>query len=604
MAQQGSNRAVVSRFSGVLFLSLAILSVIVTPMYAQYTTATGTPTFTTAFPVEMGFTNVSNGNLHIEIPLGSYPQRGSVPYNARFVYDSLIWKVVGTAWQPTNVPNSMGGWRLVTGAEPGTVTFFSSSNPCDTPPPIKSRTQYTTFTWTAPDGTTHRFPIVTMKDLTICNEGVSTGSAMADDSSGYFMSVTNYTSATVFAPDGTEVYPTVTDTNGNYFSKDTNGNIIDTLKRTPITVSSDGSTYKLLNAQGGTTTVTIATTSVFANTSFGKSGITECSTSCSVTAIQSITFDDGTSYSFTYDSGTTAGHFAVLKTMKLRTGTTINYDYTTFADGQGNRTRWLSKKTIDTNIWQFTPLLQGQTTQQVTVLEPTQDQIVYAFSLNNGAWANSATYTDHTNGTLLTVTNAWDTSQACPYDGCTGSAYIRRQTEKTQFPGGKAKTVTYTYTSAQTGQVSEIDESDWSTGTPPVIRKTEFTYAPLTNTRSKPSQITVKDGSGTMYAQAQYTYDESSYLTSTSGLDQHGSSQSSRGNPTTVKRWVAGSTYLTSHTNFYDTGMPSRYTTRMVAYTQYTYSCNGAYPDYHHSAAKHHNRPKCGLQHGACHQCH
>src|ERR1041384_4809640 len=104
-------------------LSVISLLILITSMVAaaQYTAATGTPTFTTALPIEMGFTNVANGNLHIEIALASFPQRGSLSYNARLVYDSLIWKITSNAWQPTNVANSMGGWRLITGGEPGTV---------------------------------------------------------------------------------------------------------------------------------------------------------------------------------------------------------------------------------------------------------------------------------------------------------------------------------------------------------------------------------------------------------------------------------------------------------------------------------------------------
>src|SRR5579871_3643472 len=278
---------------------------------AQYTTSTGTPTFTTALPVEMGFTNVSNGNLHLEIPIGSFAQRGSLKYNARLVYDSLIWKIDTNAWKPTNVVNSMGGWRLITGGEPGVVTSVSGTSACDTPPPIKTRTFHDGFAWTSPDGTLHRFPIFTQQDHTICAEDIKTGSAMADDSSGYSMSVVNYTTATVYAPDGTQVYPTVMDTNGNTMSISA-GDVIDTLGRKPITTTTGPGTviYTVLNplGTGSTTTVTLATTTVSANTAFGQAGVTECSTSCSVTAIQSITISDGTtsySYNFTYDSGAT-----------------------------------------------------------------------------------------------------------------------------------------------------------------------------------------------------------------------------------------------------------------------------------------------------------
>jgi len=49
----------------------------------------GIPAFTTSFPVENGFINLANGNLHIEIPIATYPQRGSIKQmQARLVYDS------------------------------------------------------------------------------------------------------------------------------------------------------------------------------------------------------------------------------------------------------------------------------------------------------------------------------------------------------------------------------------------------------------------------------------------------------------------------------------------------------------------------------------
>jgi hypothetical protein len=89
-----------TRLSVITFL-LLIAPAFAIQAHAQYTTAAGTPTFTTALPVEMGFTNVANGNLHIEIPLASFPQRGGLTYNARLVYDSLIWNIVNNTWQPS-----------------------------------------------------------------------------------------------------------------------------------------------------------------------------------------------------------------------------------------------------------------------------------------------------------------------------------------------------------------------------------------------------------------------------------------------------------------------------------------------------------------------
>jgi hypothetical protein len=45
----------------------------------NYLTEVGTPPFTTVVPVQLGFVDASNGDLHLEIPLGSYPQRHGPP---------------------------------------------------------------------------------------------------------------------------------------------------------------------------------------------------------------------------------------------------------------------------------------------------------------------------------------------------------------------------------------------------------------------------------------------------------------------------------------------------------------------------------------------
>ena len=551
-----STRSRAVRLGTISVVMACMMLAFIKPAEAQYTTAAGTPTFSTAMPVEMGFTNVANGNLHIEIPLGSFPQRGNLTYNARLVYDSLIWTISSNQWSPTNIPNSMGGWRLITGGEPGTVTSVTGSSACDTPPPIQTRTFHTSFVWTAPNGTTHRFPIFTQRDRTICAEDTPSDTEMADDSSGFTMAVTNYTVATVYAPDGTQVFPTVMDTNGNFFSKDANGNIIDTLQRTPITTTTNGNTitYAVLNPQDARTNITVTTATVSANTAFGQSGVAECQV-CSVTAIQSIAFADGSSYSFTYDSGTTSGHFGELASMTLRTGGTVNFGYTTFVDGLGNHSRWLNSKSQGSNPpWTYTPVAIDGSSQRVTVGDCLGNSIIYLFLLNNGAWADSASYVDAVQGTLVTVANTWDTSHSCPINsGCSGAAFVRRLTSTTQFPGGLTKNVTYSYNSPLTGQVSEIDESDYSTGTPPILRKTLFSYASLTNAVSKPHQVTVEDGSNNVVSQTTYTYDQGTPAPTT-GVPQHTSVSGSRGNPTTISQLVAGTTSLATTLAYDDTG--------------------------------------------------
>src|SRR6266481_6279356 len=53
-----------------------------------YLQSAGSPTFSTRIPVENGFIDASNGRLHLEIPMASYPQRAGRQYNVALMYDS------------------------------------------------------------------------------------------------------------------------------------------------------------------------------------------------------------------------------------------------------------------------------------------------------------------------------------------------------------------------------------------------------------------------------------------------------------------------------------------------------------------------------------
>jgi RHS repeat-associated protein len=539
-----------------LFLALSMASGV---RSQDYSLQTGRPTFTTAQPVQMGFVNVANGNLHLAIPLGSFPQRGNRGFAAALVYDSRIWQVVnnGTSntWQPTNVPNSWGGWRFVTSADPGTTSALTGTATCIyNHARIPYATDYNNFTWTASDGTQRLFPIhIRLLLTTVCGgTNVSSGDAFATDSSGFHMWV-NYANATVFAPDGTQVYPSVKDTNGNYFSTDSNGNVIDTLGRTPIRKTTNGNqiTYAVLNSQGGTSNVVVTTETISVSTNFGQSGVTEYAGS--ITVIQSIQLPDGTSYSFTYDNGTGAGNFGLVKTMTLPTGGQDSYTYFTFPDATGNRNRWLSTCSFGGGTWSYGPSVLGScpsgfsTCQQVATAKPNGDVITYTFGLNNGAWQSQAQYKSKSGSQLVlakTITSQWNTSNPCTTLNCTGNQFIQNVTETTTYPtpsGSVTSSRQYTYDSINDGNVTKIQEWNFSSGSQP-NRITSITY--LTgyphNIINRPSSITVSDGAGNPVAQTNITYD-SYALTGITGVAQHddgnyGTAYTSRGNPTQIQK--------------------------------------------------------------------
>jgi RHS repeat-associated protein len=553
-------------------VALFLASLLAPPLRAQnYLGQAGSPTFTTALPVELGFLDAANGNLHLGVPLGTFPQRGSVPFSAGLVYDSSIWVEAGTvppSWQPTNIPNSWGGWRFASTGSSGSVSFGSNTIVCDIPPPpYLSYNTYFYFQWIAPDGTPHVFNIFTERDPNNCDQGnTPTADGFATDSSGYHMFVTNYTTATVFAPDGTQVYPSVKDTNGNFFSSDANGNVIDTLGRKPVvtTTNCNGNShqicYDILNSQGTTSRTTVTTASISVHTNFGQSGVTEYSGS--ITVVQSVQLPDGTSYQFGYDSGTSAGHFGQLISITLPTTGQITYGYTTFQDAFGNKGSWVSSRTSGGGNWAYTPSVMTTCPpgvvgclQKVTVTKPSTDTTVYTFTLNNGAWKSTVSSFTGSSTLLSSVSNTWDFSQPCSPTPCSGASKIRILTTATTLPTPGGNSITSqtktTYNDVFTMNVASIKAWKFYAGTSPTFpttpdRETDITYHATfgNNITNRVSQTTVKDSGGNVVAQTNSTYDDSGTLfnsTPATGIFQHddanyGLSNTIRGNLTTVKR--------------------------------------------------------------------
>src|ERR1051325_3338367 len=61
-------------------------------IHAQsYLTSTGSSGGASPYPAEMGVVDAASGNLHLEIPLGSFPQRGGNALVPKLLYDSHIW---------------------------------------------------------------------------------------------------------------------------------------------------------------------------------------------------------------------------------------------------------------------------------------------------------------------------------------------------------------------------------------------------------------------------------------------------------------------------------------------------------------------------------
>lgn len=178
------------------------------------------------------------------------------------------------------------------------------------------------------------------------------------------------------------------DANGNFYTgSQKNNNIVDTLGRTPISSSTNGSvtTYTLQTSQGPES-YTVTTATIRATTSLGQSGVSEC-VNCSITVIQSIGLPNGTSYTFGYNGQ------GELSSVTLPTGGQITLGYTNYLDSYNNHNYWISSREENGATWSYTPTRistcgVGQTgcMQKVTVVKPSGDNIVYTFTMNNGGW--------------------------------------------------------------------------------------------------------------------------------------------------------------------------------------------------------------------------
>lgn len=540
---------------------------------SSYLYTIGSPTWGTQIPIEDGYIVVNNGEVHLEISLATHPQRGSLKLDEALVYDSRIWQIVPSgssySWQPVNVPNSQTGWRFVSGSEAGSVQTWGSSSTSQCPNNGSQWFTYTTyaFTWDDPSGTSHYFTPgtgqVTQNSCTWNGGEPSqpTGTAYAWDTSGYYMTVSSYTTAIVYDPNGNQVYPNPMDTNGNSFTTDGSGNLVDTIGRTPVKVSTNGNQtyYDVLTVGGATKRYTVTTETINVHTAFGQSAVSEYSGS--LTAIQSIALPDGSSYSFNYDSGTSSGYYGELTGMTLPTGGTVSFGWMNYQDSYQNQNRWLETYSGGMGSDTFEPVVVSQCQgsnetgcqERVTVVDGNNNQVQYLFTLNNGAWNSQMDYYTQGGAHLLTT--------ATNYNFASGSQYIQAQSQTTTLDDTAQKTQTvYTYQSPFYDKPSALQEWDYYTGTPPATptRETDYVYNYSINGASLPTQRTVKDATGTVVAQTTWNYDGQANVTST----------------------VSGTngTSVTTSTGYDSNGMPTWTKDGNGNTTNYSYGCSDAYP--------------------------
>jgi len=462
----------------------------------------------------------------------------------------------------------------------------------------------------------------------------------AVDGSGYTLKTQNQTQndkAWITFTNGTVTYPpintdsgaaTYTDRNGNQITVDGNGNFTDTLGTTALTVSGSGtpSSPVLLkymapgpSGSGVQVPVTINYTNYTVATNFGVPNVHEYAATAQP-LVSSIVLPDGSQYTFNYEatpsvpssgactplSGTVQTNCvtARLTSSTLPTGGTITYAYAftgctggnngIFSDGSAS----CLKRTTPDGIWTYAQVKGSGAASTTTITDPASKQMVVQFQ---GIYETQRqTYDGSVGGTLLQTMNTCYNGATSPCTGTAIGTQITRRTQLIALPDNSGKVCKHDQFFNAYGLQTEQDDYDYGTGAPAStpLRKIITAYnTSLTNgIVDMPSSVTVCNGAGTsssctgpsgsstgtVVAQTTFAYDEGT-ITSLSSTPQHISITGSRGNPTTVKNLVQGTTFLTKTASYYDTGNPKTVSDVNTAQTTYNYpdatsTCGNAFP--------------------------
>lgn len=579
--------------------------------------ATGTPPFGSFTGAQVDTVDLANLNVHFSIPVFSRAGRG-LPFFYSMQYDSSIWQTVLNpvtltySWVPVDSTNTTWGWRAMTDAQSGYVTYSASSD-C-------TGWIFESFVYHDSYGTTHPFlPGTAMFSPGTCSGPPTyptSGTYVAADGSGYTLyaqstvkSSSGVTTAIIHTRSGVTITPailnpasngtfTVTDTNGNQLTSTFSGStttLTDTLGTTALTIQGNPPTSYTYTAPNGANAppVSLTYTAYSIQTNFHCPNIGEYSGSASL--ITKVALPDGSYYSVSYENtpeiaGKTTGRIA---SITLPTGGSITYTYTDPAGGgcsltdgtktgirNDGSTAGLTRAIYDgtnTRTWSYTR--SGTSGSVNTVTDPDSNQTVYTFSgLDEGERQiyqyNSSTHSQQLLETIITCYNkpASYTPTSADFSTCPTASVNSPITNKliyAIFPNGGTQLYMWVATNAYIntyGLPTEVDNYDWTTATASLKRKDIIAYASFTNTyiQDRPSSITIQDGAGNQAA-----------LTNFPGYD-------SNGNLTSQQNWVGGTTYLTKGWSYNSNGTLNTVTdvnqTVVATYSYAGASCNNTFP--------------------------
>jgi RHS repeat-associated protein len=350
-----------------------------------------------------------------------------------------------------------------------------------------------------------------------------------------------------------------------------------TLATTQSYVTPDGSTRQMKLCYG----------SIPISTAFNAQGILEL-TGYNSPQLVTVVLADGTKWTFDYDG------YGQVTVIGLPTGGTVTYTWTTIAFPSctfpdGGLSRAVASRTVTDNnghssIWHY---FWGSVVSGVisnTVTDPQNNDTIHTFTALDGTSGCGfyETQTKSYQGTggsrqLLQQVDTTYSSSIYSVETIWGVALgnvVPTSIQTTVYPSAKVSLIQKTYAPPVvaggpiSGDVATVKEYDWGQGTPgALLRETDTTYQwqvdssyQAANMLDLPASVIVKDGSGNRVAETDYIYDEPAYLTTSTPAvtTQHAAPPNGvRGNQTTVSRWLnTTNSFISSHTNWYDTGEP------------------------------------------------
>jgi YD repeat-containing protein len=555
----------------------------------------------------------ADGAVDVRIPLFSHSGRG-LPHGKSWTYTSKAWVQMQTTTpcDPSVIqcpPPTPAIWAYVD----NTNTFSSVQQyRTTTCHDGHMHSEWTDYTYVDRSGTTHVFDAVTATQIPVpnCINPKLIGYSL--DNSGMRLDTT--TGIITFKDGSTAQGPVLfKDANGNSITAASapSTSEIDTLGRTVQHLTGtlpDGAQYEDWIAQdsaGNPQTTRIEWAMEAECTNFGQ-GDTQEDCPASLKLARKIDLPNGLAYQFTYDTGTTPGHYGELLRINLPSGGYIRYEYAPISSAFSiyNTIRAVTKRAVSADgtaasekVWTYTYQIQTPDISDNTTLVTDPDGNQTAHVIGNtllavGSPVPLETETRFYQGstTLLKTVRTDYSILSVNVGDADDPTVTERQLARairvtTILDNGLTSKVETDYDplpdtngviSFSRSNVTERREYDYGQGAPgPLLRRTDYTY--LHNAKSayatanivdKVLNTTVYDGAGNIVAQTQNGYDEtplantnpSGNCQTPNGAPNHdycafGTGNLTRGNLTSVKRWRnTDNTWLTASYSYDDLG--------------------------------------------------